>query len=177
MTIHAMATSVHNTDTAYRGHMTGKRPKGYLQGNDLKQLIQNAPLISIDLIIRDNDGSILFGRRINEPAKGRWFVPGGRILKDERLGQAFERICRDEIGKRWRISDAQFIGVFEHFYANNVLGAEGISTHYIVLAYGIRSDSDIRPPKADQHTEYRWFKSRDDDSDIHEYAAAYFDHM
>lgn len=39
-------------------------------------VIDNAPLVSIDLIIRNPSRAILMGRRINEPAKGAWFVPG-----------------------------------------------------------------------------------------------------
>jgi hypothetical protein len=41
-----------------------------------------APLVSIDLIIRDNADRVLLGLRNNEPAKGYFFVPGGIILKD-----------------------------------------------------------------------------------------------
>jgi len=61
--------------------MAGKKPKGYLQGNDLKQLIQNAPSVSIDLIIRDNEGEILFGRRINERPKASGLYPAVAFLK------------------------------------------------------------------------------------------------
>jgi len=157
--------------------MNRKKPEGYLQGSDLKQLIQNAPLVSIDLIIRGNDGGILFGKRVNEPAKGKWFVPGARVLKDEKLREAFERICLDEIGIERSICDARFLGVFEHFYDSNALQIEGITTHYIVLAYEIQVGDDIRPSEQDQHTEFRWFENENDDPDIHEYAAAYLSHI
>jgi colanic acid biosynthesis protein WcaH len=38
------------------------------------------------------------GWRENEPAKRTWFVPGGRIRKDEKIADAFERIIRTETG-------------------------------------------------------------------------------
>jgi hypothetical protein len=41
----------------------------------------SAPLVSFDLIIRDPDGRALLRLRTNDPAKGFYFVPGGRILE------------------------------------------------------------------------------------------------
>ena len=38
-------------------------------------IIDNAPLISIDLIVLCN-GKYLLGKRINRPSRGCWFVPG-----------------------------------------------------------------------------------------------------
>ena len=48
-----------------------------------KTVIASTPLISIDLVIKNNTGRILLGKRTNRPAQGFWFVPGGRVLKDE----------------------------------------------------------------------------------------------
>jgi len=82
----------------------------------LLDVIQKSPLVSIDLVVRDFEGRILLGRRINEPAKGMWFVPGGRIRKDENLDDAFARISSSELGIEYQRSQAGFIGVFEHKY-------------------------------------------------------------
>jgi len=46
------------------------------------EVVERAPLVSIDLIVRRGDGLVLLGRRTNEPAKDFWFVPGGRIYKN-----------------------------------------------------------------------------------------------
>ena len=46
-----------------------------------KSIVEHTPLISIDLIIRNEDGKALLGQRLNRPAQNYWFVPGGRILK------------------------------------------------------------------------------------------------
>ena len=77
-------------------------------------MIKNSPLASIDLIVRDFDDRILLGRRINEPAKGMWFVPGGRIHKNESVDEAFTRISLSELGIEYRRSQSRFIGVFEN---------------------------------------------------------------
>jgi colanic acid biosynthesis protein WcaH len=51
---------------------------------DLLDIIKLTPLISIDLIIKDQKRRILMGKRINNPAANSWFVPGGRIKKGTR---------------------------------------------------------------------------------------------
>lgn len=43
------------------------------------------PLVSIDLMIKNAQDQMLWGRRNNRPAQGYWFVPSGRICKNEGL--------------------------------------------------------------------------------------------
>ena len=68
-----------------------------LSADEFATLVRLGPLVSIDLVVRNDRGQILFGFRKNEPAKNFWFVPGGRIQKEERLKDAFNRICRKEL--------------------------------------------------------------------------------
>ncbi|AOK52009.1 GDP-mannose mannosyl hydrolase [Burkholderia stagnalis] len=142
------------------------------------QVIGNSPLISIDLIVPDDRGRFLLGRRTNQPAKGYWFVPGGRIRKNERLNDAYRRLGEAELGLTdLDLAGAAFQGVFEHFYDNNFAGVAGLSTHYVVLAYTLPStpiDLTALPP--DQHTDYRWATPTEllEDKTVHEYTKAYF---
>ncbi|MDO9207877.1 MAG: NUDIX domain-containing protein, partial [Sulfuricurvum sp.] len=103
-------------------------------------IVQNTPLISIDLIIRNHQGEVLLGKRLNAPAKGFWFTPGGRIYKDEKMTDAFRRIAQDELGVSASLSEASFIGTFEHFYEDSVFG-DHITTHYVVLAYTLHTST------------------------------------
>ena len=41
-----------------------------------KTVIENTPLVSIDLCLVCNN-QLLLGKRTNEPLKGEWFTPGG----------------------------------------------------------------------------------------------------
>ncbi|MBN2816177.1 MAG: GDP-mannose mannosyl hydrolase [Campylobacterales bacterium] len=136
-------------------------------------IIQNTPLVSIDLIVENDVGEILLGKRINEPAKNFWFVPGGRIFKDESLDSAFERIVQEELGISLKRSDAHFQNVYEHFYKNNVFN-ENISTHYIVLAYKLKTTQ--QPLLNSQHSKYCWFKYQDilTNPHVHQYTKNYF---
>jgi colanic acid biosynthesis protein WcaH len=139
-------------------------------------IIANTPLVSIDLIIRNPSGAILMGRRINEPAKDFWFVPGGRIYKDENLEDAFKRICNDELGIELAITQARLFGAFTHKYQSNALGAVGVTTHYIVLAYdvgilGLPFDMEA------QHSQTQWItesKANRPNSEVHQNVLPYF---
>jgi len=121
------------------------------------EVVERTPLVSIDLIVRRRDGQVLLGRRTNEPAKGCWFVPGGRIHKNELLADAFRRICEAELGKPFAIADAEFRGVFEHHYPTNFAEKPGTGTHYVVLAYELHADDLSGKLPADQHGEFDWF--------------------
>jgi len=140
------------------------------------EVVERTPLVSIDLIVRRGDGRVLLGKRTNEPAKGCWFVPGGRIHKNERLDDAFRRICEDELGKPFAIANAGFLGVFEHLYPTNFAEKPGTGTHYIVLAYELHAIDLPEELPADQHGEFDWFDvQRILKTDaVHENTRAYF---
>ena len=62
-----------------------------------KTVIENTPLVSIDLCLVC-DGQLLLGKRNNDPLKGEWFTPGGRIHKNETWQDALLRIAEVELG-------------------------------------------------------------------------------
>ena len=145
----------------------------FLDKEVFASIIHYTPLISIDLIVENSEGKVLLGKRINEPAKDFWFVPGGRIFKDETLDAAFERTAKEEIGLDIKREDAAFINVYEHFYDNNVFDNE-FSTHYVVLAHKIVTDKNL--VVNDQHEKYEWFDKEIllDRDDVHKYTKNYF---
>ncbi|MBE91290.1 MAG: GDP-mannose mannosyl hydrolase [Rhodospirillaceae bacterium] len=135
----------------------------WLDNSTFKKVVQNTPLISIDFILENAEGKILLGRRNNPPARDFWFVPGGRIQKDETLNSAFERLTETELKVGMSRNTASLVGVFEHFYPDSIFSSDSstISTHYVVLAYHMRLDSNslIELP-SEQHCEYRWWEKR-----------------
>jgi len=137
-------------------------------------IVRLTPLVSIDLLIRSADDGLLMGLRLNEPAAGYWFVPGGRILKDETIAEAFERISKGELGTAITLDQARLIGAFTHHYDTNFHKAKGIGTHYVVLAYEVATDIDIPKLPKDQHSQYRWVHADDDPNSVHENSHVYF---
>ena len=123
-------------------------PPRLLSHTEVDTVIRLAPLIAIDLIIRNARDEVLLGLRKNEPAKGCYFVPGG----------------------------ARLIGVFEHSYDNNRSGNGGYGTHYVVLGYEFEWPSVAVPKPDDQHSELRWWPVAEllTSDRVHENAKAYF---
>jgi colanic acid biosynthesis protein WcaH len=151
------------------------KPK-HLNRKDFLKVVEKTPLVSIDLIVHDPDGKILLGFRKNRPAQNTWFVPGGKIMKDERMADAIRRISKAELGIEIPCEGFQFKGVYEHLYPDNFADSPGISTHYIVLAYETHLTSLLGPPPPDQHSEYRWMTIREILTlpEVHENTKAYF---
>ncbi|WP_144144740.1 GDP-mannose mannosyl hydrolase [Paraburkholderia sp. BCC1884] len=144
---------------------------------DFLDVVRLTPLVAIDLIVSDAQGRVLIGHRRNRPARGTWFVPGGRILKDETLDAAFARIADAELGiAKLARSAARFEGVFEHHYTDNFAGEPDVSTHYIVLAYAITSGTTAALGRPDQHSDYLWLTPAEllTRADVHENTKAYF---
>ena len=156
----------------------------HLSEKQLLEVITRTPLVSIDLVIRDPKNKIYLGFRTNEPAKCKWFVPGGRIKKHEDIEEAFKRICREEIKETHSKSEARLIGVFTHIHDRNFFLARGIKTHYVVLAYELRFDYGFELKNTKQHSKFRWFTTEEVDPrngekaypDVHEFVLPYFRH-
>jgi colanic acid biosynthesis protein WcaH len=120
-------------------------------------IIDGTPLVSIDLIIRNSKGEVLLGKRVNRPARGYWFVPGGRIMKNERIESAIRRISRNELGFEVLLSQARLLGAYDHIYQDNFLGVEGINTHYVVLGFGYDAGDGQAVRPDDQHSAIKWW--------------------
>ncbi|EPK7285496.1 GDP-mannose mannosyl hydrolase [Citrobacter farmeri] len=147
----------------------------FLRQEEFATVVRFTPLISIDLIVENAQGEFLLGKRLNRPAQGYWFVPGGRVQKDEPLSAAFERLTEAELGQRLPLSAGEFYGVWQHFYDDNFSG-EDFSTHYIVLAFRLWvEESDLPLPDA-QHNAYRWLKPAAllASDNVHDNSRAYF---
>ncbi|WP_119154016.1 GDP-mannose mannosyl hydrolase [Caldimonas tepidiphila] len=140
-------------------------------------VVTHAPLVSIDLVCRNERDEVLLGMRRNRPAQDRWFVPGGRILKGERVDAALCRIVEAELGLAGGGPAPEFLGVFEHLYEDNFAGVDGIGTHYVVLAYQLRLDTGAGLAADAQHSELRWFPIGEllASPQVHEHTRAYFD--
>lgn len=149
----------------------------FLSAPTFSNIIENTPLVSIDLIVKNLDGQILLGKRLNRPAQNYWFVPGGRILKDEIIEAAFKRLTNEELGQEFSIEQAKLLGAYNHFYDDNVFGDE-FSTHYVALGYTLNLASELtRLPLNVQHKNYTWFDVEDLKVDpfVHQHTKWYFD--
>ena len=136
-----------------------------------KTVIDSVPLVSVDIILK-KDGKVLLGKRVNKPAKGFFFSPGGRVKKNESIANAMARIANYELNLELKFVP-KFIGVFEHFYDDS--NYESVSTHYLNLAFEYEVEKAPDLP-AEQHSQYRWFAIDEllASKQVHKYAKDYF---
>lgn len=148
-----------------------------LSNEEFGAVVEATPLVSIDLIVRDSAGQILLGYRENRPAKAFWFVPGGRVRKNERLDQAFARLAQVELKLDLERQQAAFMGPYEHLYSDNFLGQEGSGTHYVVLAYELQLAPGQQCSLDDQHSQQHWWSEAEllASDKVHPNTKAYFD--
>ena len=141
--------------------------------NDMtfKTIVDSAPLISIDILLKKG-GKVLLGKRVNKPAQGYFFSTGGRINKNETINNAMTRIALNELNIDLQ-SVPKFIGVFEHFYDDSMY--ENVSTHYVNIAYEYEMEETPDLP-TEQHSEYKWFNINEllESKQVHKYTKGYF---
>ena len=136
-----------------------------------RTIVDSVPLISIDILLKRGN-KILLGKRVNKPAQGYFFSPGGRINKNETIDNAMARIAKNELNIELKTTP-EFIGVFEHFYEDSIFG--DVSTHYVNLAYKVEIDKSLNLP-TEQHNAYQWFSIDEllQSEQVHKYVKDYF---
>jgi len=142
-----------------------------LNDTTFKTVVDSAPLISIDILLK-KDNKILLGKRINKPAQGYFFSTGGRVYKNETIESAMGRIAKNELNIELKTTP-KFIGVFEHFYGDSIYN--DVSTHYVNLAYEYEVEETLDLP-TEQHNEYQWFSIGEllESKQVHVYTKDYF---
>lgn len=151
----------------------------WLSDDTFRSVVASTPLASIDLVVTNAEGKILLGQRLNRPAQGYWFVPGGRILKGETLDVAFKRLTQHELAKAFPRDRARLLGIYEHFYADSVFGETGNpNTHYVVLGYQLALGAgEALSPPLEQHGHYGWWAAVEmrNSAEVHDNTRAYLE--
>lgn len=148
----------------------------FLDKDKFGVVVESTPLVSVDLIAKNKHGQFLLGKRVNRPAKNFYFVPGGRILKNECIFDALKRVAVDELKVDvLNPEKLRFFGLYEHFYKDSFLSKD-MSTHYVVLAYEIELEKDNVTLNLDQHSEYCWLTVEEihTSNRVHQYTKNYF---
>lgn len=166
-----------------------KNPK-YLTDRQFADIIKNAPLVSIDLIIRDQEDRVLLQYRPERPAKDCWFVPGGRIRKYESFEDAITRIAKDEIQKTFSDikidpNKCRLLNIYKHCYKEDNKYADdtsfpdmkGEDTHYVSIAkeYKISHVGEDRVAEED-NPKWKWWTITDliGSRSVHKYTQNFF---
>ena len=88
----------------------------------------SSPILGVGAVIV-KDGKALIVKRANDPYKGQWSIPGGRVELGETLTDAVRREMREETGLEVRVGSV--IEVFER-----VERLDGrIRYHFVIVDY------------------------------------------
>lgn len=134
-----------------------------LQPEDYINVIANTQLVSIDLIVLNDEGKVLVGKRVNRPSQNMWFVPGSRLYKNETIEEGVKRVSRTELGVEIQRSDTTLINVYDHIYPDNFLGRADkdgvmIPTHYVAIGMRVTIDPALIVENVfmNQHSSLEW---------------------
>lgn len=124
--------------------------------NVYRLIHRSLPIVCVDIIVSDGRGRFLLVRRKNKPEKGKWWFPGGRILKNETIKEAALRKLKDETGlKPKRIKQ---VGFYEYFSPTGYF--PGTNSH--AVAFPFCAEVSPRGVKLDkQSSDWKWFDKID----------------
>jgi len=92
------------------------------------------------------DKSILFLRRNNDPVKGQWWFPGGRVRKGETLVEALNREVKEETGLE--VIESELVNGYSRIFDTR----HDISIAYLCDCKGEKIKLN------NEHSEYKYFK-------------------
>ena len=143
----------------------------WLEKEVYQKVLKTIPVVSVDLLVVDSNNRVLLGKRNNRPALGKWFVPGGRLNRYERLDEAVKRLSISELGSEGKVIET--LGVFHQIYPDNFID-ETSGSHYITFATYITVPDNI--VHDDQHDSMEWWKISDllESNMVHEITKNYF---
>jgi colanic acid biosynthesis protein WcaH len=177
----ALASGVHLAWLRWRAPLDTTVPDGLLPLAQFQQAVAALPLVSVDWVLTNPAGELLVGQRLNAPARGAWFTPGGRIRKGEPLAAALRRVAAEELGftderAATLARRGELMGAWDHFYPDAAFSPT-VSTHYVNLPYAARlTEAEVkalRLPIGEQHGHWQWLPLASAAERVHEHVKPY----
>ncbi len=82
-----------------------------LPREEFDNIYSKVPRLCVEVIVQTDQGIVLT-KRIIPPGKGKWHIPGGTVLKGEKLAEAVQRVAQDELGTKVEIK--KLLGIIEY---------------------------------------------------------------
>lgn len=116
------------------------------------QILRVMPIPCVDLLVTDDSGRVLLVKRINEPSKGQWWFPGGRVFFGETRDEAARRKLFEECGLV--AVSVQELGTFDLLLPTGVNGqiSHGITT---LFAITVGNGNHVTMDDQSSHAEWR----------------------
>ena len=127
---------------------------------EYEKILENMPIPCVDLVIH-KDGKILLVKRKNKPMKDEWWVPGGRILKNETLREAIPRKAREELG--FDVEVEKELGTYDNLFEDSAFENVKTGTHTVGVTFIVKPKDKNFEIKVDETSEdFKWFDKIED---------------
>ncbi len=132
---------------------------------EYKKILEHVPIACVDLVIAHKN-KVLLVLRNKSPAKGNWWLVGGRVLKGESLEDAAARKALEEVGLK--VSIERKIGFYDTIFEDGPFPDLKTGVHTInvcFLARCVDEEPQIKIDKTSDH--FKWIDKID--SSLHSY--------
>ena len=139
--------------------------------NVYEKILEYSVISAVDAVIYD-DNKVLLAKRLQEPCKGQWWVPGGRQFKGESGEEAIVRKVKQEVGLDVEVE--KLIGVRDiSFNVSAFPNVDKVS--YVARIYLTRLRNSKQKVLLDSTQEkYIWVDKKwfnENKNNLHEYVA------
>jgi len=94
----------------------------FIEESLYKDIIRSIPILCVDVIIKIDEKFLLL-KRTQQPLKGEWWVPGGRVKLSETIEDAAKRKLKEELSVSLdEYSKINLVGIYEDFFDNSSYG-------------------------------------------------------
>jgi len=122
-----------------------------LSQKEFDDIYSKVPRLTVEIIVKDNEGSIYLTKRAIEPCKDQWHLPGGTVRFGEPMIEAVKRIAERELGIQ--VLDLKNKGYIEYpsHYENGLDSPVGIVFEVTSFSGSLRVNKEAK--------DSGWFKS------------------
>ena len=120
----------------------------------LRREYPDSPIAGVTAVIL-SDESVLLAKRMNEPSRGRWGLPGGVVELGEGVEDALAREVEEETG--FVVCPKRLLAVFDTIVRDE---ADRIKFHYVLCEYLCEAVGGELRPSSDA-SDARWVPFED----------------
>lgn len=124
----------------------------FIPENLYRKFLDNMPIFCIDFLYKCNQEYLLL-KRVDEPLKDIYWLPGGRLRLNEKIEDCAFRIQTRETGRY--IKEYKLVG-FSNYLFN--LTKDGRAIHTPTLLFQIELSNQFIPLLDNTHSDYIWTK-------------------
>lgn len=117
-------------------------------------ILRVMPIPCVDLVVENCRGEVLLVRRKNEPAKGEWWFPGGRV----RFGEEREASAKRKLNEECGLSTMLKMEELWTLDAILPIQSESRVSHGITTIYAVKVQSGAQVHLDAQSSEFAWMK-------------------